>query len=207
MGNTMRPIEDMKELKRIQYYFNCRNNRDKMLFNLMLQTGYRIGDLVGILVGDIKEVLDKREFCIREEKIVNMKKAYCRSKGIMFKERDVIPRRVPITLELAKELKSYIKNKKDDEYMFPSRIKGKHISSDRFGKIINEAGCKCGIKNSICNHTLRKTFAFNVHKITGDIKKTQMMLSHSTTAATEKYLGIDMIMFKNTMEELAQIYK
>lgn len=207
MGNTMRPIEDPKELKKLQYYFNCRSDRDKMLFKLMLHTGYRVSDLVDLLVGDVKEALEKREFCINEKKIVNMKKAYCREKGIVFKESDVIPRRVPIAIGLAKDLKAYVAHKKDNEYMFPSRNKGKHISGDRFGKILNEAGKVCGIKHSVCNHTLRKTFALNVHRITGDIEKTKMMLSHATVKATRLYIGTDFIMFKNTMEELEEMYK
>ena len=207
MGNTMRPIENMQDVKRLQYYFNCRNPRDKMLFQLMLQTGYRVGDMVGLLVGEVKEAIDVRYFNIRENKIVNMKKNYCRKKGIAFTETDVVPRKVPIPLDFAKELKKYIGNKKDNEYMFPSRNSGYHISEDRFGKILSEAGRECGIKENICNHTLRKTYALNIQGITRDISKTQMMLAHSTPEATEKYLGIDMIMFKNTMEELAKTYK
>ena len=207
MGNTMRPLENMEDVKRLQYYFNCRGPRDRMLFRLMLQTGYRIGDMVGLLVGDIKEAIDIRYFIIRENKIVNMKKHYCREKGIMFKETDVIPRKVPIPLDFIKELKKYIENKKDNEYMFPSRNNGFHISEDRFGKILSEAGRECGIKEHICNHTLRKTYALNIQIITGDISKTQMMLAHSCKEATEKYLGIDMIMFKNTMDALNNRYK
>ena len=203
----MRPIENMEDVKRLQYYFNCRNPRDKMLFRLMLQTGYRIGDMVGLLVGDVKEAIDLRYFNIRENKIVNMKKDYCRKKGISFSEIDVIPRKVPIPIEFTKELKKYIDNKKDNEYMFPSRNAGFHISEDRFGKILHLAGKECGIKENICNHTLRKTYAFNIQMITGDISKTQMMLAHSSREATEKYLGIDMIMFKNTMDALNNVYK
>lgn len=207
MGNTMRPIDSMKELQRLKYYFECRSPRDRMLLEIMLQTGYRIGDLVDLLVGDVKETLEKREFCIREKKIVNMKKAYCLRNNLVFNERDVSPRIVPISLDFAKELKKHIKNKKDDEYMFPSRFKGHHISEDRFGKLLSKAGKDCGIKYPICNHTLRKTFALNVHRITKDIKKTQRMLSHSTEEATELYIGTDMIMFRDTIEELAKLYK
>lgn len=208
MGKAMRPIDNPEELKRLKYYFNCRSERDKMLFELMLMTGYRIGDMEGLYVGDVREALEKREFTIREEKIVNMKKSYCRKNGIAFNENDVIPREVPISKELAIKLKKYIENKTDDEYMFPSRNKGKHLTGDRFGKILSEAGKKLGFKHSIGNHTLRKTFAYNVNLITGgDIEKTRMMLSHSTVEATKLYLGTDKTLFKNTMEELSQLYK
>jgi len=202
----MRPIDNNKELKRLYYYFNSRSKRDRMLFRIMLETGYRIGDMVGLLVGDVRIALRNREFAIREEKIVNMKKAYCREKGITFKEEDVIPRVVPISAAFALELKKYIEDKTDSEYMFPSRVEGKHISADRFGKILSEAGKSCDIEYPICNHTLRKTFAYNIERITKDTQKTQMMLAHSTMEATKKYLGIDRILFKDTVEELSQAY-
>lgn len=206
MGRAMRPIDNPKDLKTLKYWFKCRSERDNMLFQIMLHTGYRIGDLIGLLVGDVREAIERGTFIITEEKILNMKKSNCIKKGIKFQEKDVIPREVPIAKSFALELKRYIKDRPDNEYMFPSRKKHYHISSDRFGKILNQAGRECNIKFPVSNHTIRKTFAYNIHNITGDIEKTKAMLAHSSIEATKLYLGIDRIMFKNTMEELAEIF-
>lgn len=178
-----RPIETITKVLDIQEYLKCKNYRDYVLFLLGVTTGYRAGDLVKLQVRDIKSALRRKEFIIMEGKKYN-------SKNIREKNRK--PRVVELIPSLGKILKEYIKDKKDYEYIFPSR-KGtnKHIGVQAISNILKEAGEYFGLDN-ITAHSMRKTYAYKIYIESGrDIVVVKELLGHSSIEETKKYIGLD----------------
>ena len=106
------PIKNIDDIHYIQAYIRTQDkthsHRNYLLFIVGITTGYRVGDLVRLKVKDIKNALSNGYFKIEEGKTKKIRK-------------------VPIVSNLRKELKDYIKNKKDYEYIFYSQ-KGKCFS-------------------------------------------------------------------------------
>ena len=149
---------------------------------LGIMTGYRAGDLVTLKVRDVKEALDSGRFVIMEGKKKN-------SKNI--RERNRKPREAEIVPELKIILEDYIKDKKDFEYMFPSRKGNAPIQVARVSRILQNAAKYFGLEN-ITAHSMRKTYAYTIYKNNGnDLLTVKEMLGHSCIEETKVYLGID----------------
>ena len=177
-----RPIKDIKRVFDIQDYLRYKSERNYILFILGITTGYRAGDLVELKVRDVKEALRRGKFEIMEGKKKN-------SKNI--RERNRKPRSAEILPEVEKELKRYIKNKKDYEYMFPSRKGKSHIKVDRVTAVLKEAAEYFDM-DDITAHSMRKTYAYTVYMENGcDIIAVKEMLGHSSIEETKLYLGLD----------------
>ena len=175
------PIKKRKDVLDIQDYLKVKNERDYILFVLGIATGYRAGDLVQLKVIDIKKALNNDEFEILENKKAN-------SKNI--RPENIKPRIVKVISSLDTILRRYIKNKKDYEYIFPSR-KGNHILVHQVGRILSEVGEQFNLKN-ISAHSLRKTYAYFIYvESEYNLALVQEMLGHSSSATTRKYLGLD----------------
>jgi integrase len=142
------PIKDEKLILDIQDYLKYKSERNFVLFVIGIATGYRAGDLVILKARDVRKALSDGYFEILEGKKVN-------SKNI--RKENIKPRVVKIIGNLEIILRRFIKDKKDYEYIFPSR-KGcnKHIEVSRVSSILGEAGEQFGLKN-ITAHSLRKT--------------------------------------------------
>ena len=187
MGRVKRPSRPIKDLSRvfdIQDYLRYKSERNYILFLLGVTTGYRAGDLVELKVRDVREALTRGKFEIMEGKKKN-------SKNIREKNRK--PREAIILPELEREIKKYIKYKKDYEFMFPSRKgKGKsHIKVDRVTEIIKEAAEYFGMEE-ITAHSMRKTYAYTVYiENDFDIVAVKEMLGHSSIEETKAYIGLD----------------
>jgi integrase len=185
------PIKSRDQIFDMQDYLKERSERDYILFLLGISTGYRAGDLVKLKVRDIRKAIKNDELEILESK----KEKWAISKNVAVEK--LKPRKADITDKLAKKLIEYTKNKKDYEYLFPSR-KGinTHIAVSSFGKILREAGQALGMKH-IGTHTLRKTYAYtNYVNSNYDILKVQKLLQHSHPSITELYLGLEANEFK-----------
>ena len=177
-----RPIKDIRRVFDIQDYLKHKSERNYVLFLLGITTGYRAGDLVELKVRDVREALRRGKFEILEGKKKN-------SKNIREKNRR--PREAEILPEVETVLKKYIRNKKDYEYMFPSRKGNSHIKVDRVTAIIKEAAEYFGM-DEITAHSMRKTYAYTVYiENDCDIVAVKEMLGHSSIEETKAYIGLD----------------
>lgn len=177
------PIKDKDRVLDIQDYLRYKSERNYVLFILGITTGYRAGDLVKLRVRDVKKALYYGYFEILEGKKAN-------SKNI--RKQNMKPRIVKVISNLEKILKKYIKDKKDYEYLFPSRKgKNQHITVGTVSRILNEAGSYFGLRN-ITAHSMRKTYAYSIYVDSKyDIVKVKEMLGHSSIEETKAYLGLD----------------
>ena len=201
MRKVKRPSKPIKEIRKvfdIQDYLKYKSERDYVLFLLGITTGYRAGDLVVLKIRDVKEALRRGRFEIMEGKKKN-------SKNIREKNRK--PRIAEILPEVEIVLKRYIKDKKDYEYMFPSRTGKSHIKVDRVTAILKEAA-DYFCMDDITAHSMRKTYAYTVYiENDCDIIAVKEMLCHSSIEETKAYLGLDREMYHQYSQVLRRLVR
>lgn len=199
---TAEPIPTYKYEKfkeKLAAYSIRYSERNLMLFILGRATGFRMGDLVGLTIGEIKDALDRGYFSIQESKQYEQWKSnlpkYPNKKKP--EKRDAI---IGNTLE--KYLKDYVKGKKRSEFAFPSN-KGngnEAISAQSYSEILARVGKSIGLKH-ISGHSLRKTFATKVYEESGrDLEQVRIALNHQSVEETKRYLGLKDKMIKDAFK-------
>ena len=168
--NTVDPIREKSDIKKMKNYLLANNYRDYLLFIMGINTGLRISDLLKLKVSDIR---DKFHIIIAEKKTGKEKK---------FILNDQVQEVTNI----------FIQNKDDDEYIFQSkRNRGKAIDRTVAYKILNSAADAIDLKTKIGTHTLRKTFGYHLYQQTKDVALLQYLFNHSSPSTTLRYIGIN----------------
>lgn len=165
------------------------SERNLMLLELGVATGYRLQDIVSLTVGEIKDALESGEFEIQEQKQYKAYKKYL-SKNPGTKKSQPKRRRVTINNFLRKRLVAYCKNKAKSSYAFESNKGSSHITQKAYSELLNRVGESLGIDN-ISGHSLRKTFARNIWETTRSLEKVRLALNHKSIETTKVYLGLD----------------
>lgn len=189
---TSSPIPQQKYEKfkeKLVEYSERNKERNLMLFILGRTTGYRLGDLVGLTIGQIKDALDNECFVIQESKQYEQwKTSLIRNPN----KRKPAPREAPIGKNLERYLREYCKGKRRSEFAFSSN-KGNgnaHISQKAFSALLTEVGKSIGLKN-ISGHSLRKTYATKIYEESNkDLEQVRVALNHQSIEETKRYLGI-----------------
>lgn len=183
------PFQKYEKFKEKLIEYSDRNKeRNLMLFILGRSTGYRLGDLVGLTIGQLKDSLNDGYFTIQESKQYENWKT-CLTKNPNKKKPD--KREAPIGKNLERYLREYCKGKKRSEYAFPSN-KGddEYISQKSYSCILTEVGKSIGLKN-ISGHSLRKTYATKIYEESNkDLEQVRVALNHQSIEETKRYLGI-----------------
>lgn len=176
------PIRDERLVWDIQDYLKVSANRPSegernyMLFTIGVTTGYRAGDLVELRVRDARDALKNGFFEIDESKTQRFDKP---------------KRRAELVDRCAKELRKYVKGRKDYEWLFPSRKGNGHITAASYSRILNQAASYFGIKH-ITGHSMRKTYAYRLYERNNkDIALVSQMLTHRSIDWTKRYIGLD----------------
>lgn len=183
------PFAKYEKFKEKLIEFSDKNKeRNLMLFILGRSTGYRLGDLVGLTIGQLKDALHDGYFCIQESKQYENWKT-CLIKNPNKKKPD--KRDAPIGKNLEKYLIEYVKGKKRSEYAFPStKNLDEHISQKAYSAILSEVGKSIGLKN-ISGHSLRKTYATKIYEESNkDLEQVRVAINHQSIEETKRYLGI-----------------
>jgi integrase len=176
------PITELKDIKSIKKLLKD-TPRDLCLFILGIQTNLRASDLVGITVGQVKDLK------VGDEWVVNEKKTG--------KERRLSLG--PASYEAVQNLiKSFKISRKDDSQLFRGRqgdIKpvSVHYLVNKWVKMIN-------LKGNYGAHTLRKTFGYQMrvqNKVSIPILMT--LFNHNTQKQTLDYLCVQ-------PDELKEVY-
>ena len=165
----VQPIRDLNKIEEVKSILKESGTRDLLLFCLGINTALRVSDLLKFKVSDVR---GKSHIELKEQKTGKLKRFPLRGK----------------LLELVEE---YIKNKADEDYLFPSRNgRNKPLTRVMAYKVINNACRKAGIKDRIGMHTLRKTFSYHHYQTFHDVAILQYLLNHSSPSTTLRYIGI-----------------
>jgi integrase len=166
--NYVQPIRDPEIIASIKNFLKSESERNYMLFVTGINSGLRISDILLLKVKDAK----KSHISLRETKTGKQK-------------------RIQITPALKRELKKYIENKDDDEFLFKSREgRNKPIGRSMAYKILRAAAEEFCL-DEIGTHTLRKTFGYHFYYQTKDVAMLQEIFNHSSPQITLRYIGVN----------------
>ena len=153
------------------------NRRDLALFNLAIDSKLRACDLMALRVADIAsggEVLSRAT--VRQRKTNR-------------------PVRFEITARTRKAIEAWLETVelKEDDYLFPSRVKrSPHLSTRQYARIVNEWVRAIGLDPATYGtHSLRRTKATLIYRRTKNLRAVQLLLGHTNLDSTVRYLGIE----------------
>lgn len=165
--NIVHPIKNISKINQIKNILKNRSNRNCFLFELGINTGLRISDLLKLKVSDIK---NKTHITIIEQKTGKYKKFL-------------------INDSLRKKVNDYTASMSSDMFLFSSR-NCLPVKRHTAYKIIKQAARDAGIKDKIGTHTLRKTFGYHLYQKTKDVAMLQRIFNHSSPDTTMCYIDI-----------------
>lgn len=190
LSGTLKGQEDVNEYLK---------ERNIMLFDFGISTGYRMEDLVDLTIGKIREFLDEGKITIQEKK--QYKSWVTRiNKNPMSKEKKPDVRIVYIPTKLEKTLRKYVKGKKSSEYAFKSHKRNSYIEASSFSDILKEVATELDL-DDITGHSLRKTYATILLNRTGKLDYVSDMLGHKSIEQTRRYLKLK----ENSIKDAAKI--
>ena len=176
--DRVKPKQKKKDRLTAEEIEACRdaskNTKDKALFELMMSTGMRVGEIAALKIEDID--FEKKTIHIPEGKTDNA-------------ERDVY-----LTIKAKNALIRYL-GERNSGYVFrPLRNVtdvNKPINNGTIEKWVKDIGkrAKCHCVTTV--HVFRKTFASEEYRRTKNVKYVSFLLGHSSTAVTEKFYLVD----------------
>jgi len=172
--NPTEPIKDLAVLEKLTQYLKKTHTRDYMLFRCMLFFALRTQDILRLKVGDVR---GKYQFYFKEQKT---------AKG----------KTIEIHPDLLPEIEEYTKGMDDEEWLFPSQIKGRAISREQAFRRLQKHGQASGMP-SLSGHTLRKTFCYHAYKNGTPLSVLSQLLNHSSESVTRRYIGLGQEDIKN----------
>ncbi len=156
--------------------------RDTALFTLGVLSGFRITELLSLRIKDIEQHGQIVERVTVERRHMKRK---LQSRTVILHPKAKVA--VQTWLEVVS--KSIVVS--PDTYLFKSR-KGQNrpISRIQALRILKEAFDSCAMTGKLGTHSMRKTFANNVHeKLDRDLVKTQRALGQKNITTTIRYLS------------------
>jgi integrase len=160
------PIKNRRQILRIRKRLN---NRDRMFFDLLINTGRRGCDIIKLRKKDIKK-LQFETLYIKEQKT---------NKQIT----------LPIN-NLKPLISTYTSNLNDDDFLFQSRKKNvtNHITTKGMLKRIKGVIVNENIQGTKGLHILRKTFVYwLIYWNHGDVELARRVMNHSSCKYTRYY--------------------
>ncbi|MBA7588881.1 Tyrosine recombinase XerC [subsurface metagenome] len=173
------PIRSVDQIKMIKgNLYRQKNPRDYLLFVFGINSGLRIGDLLSLKLGDVKDSRGglKDDLDIREQKTGKTRKVF-------------------FNKQIKEALKYYL-GKADifdlDRYLFTNEKsrKNKPLTRVRAYQLINKWCKEVGLNCKVGGHTLRKSFGYHLRKQGISIEQISSLLNHQNIKVTFRYIGI-----------------
>ena len=163
--NWVAPIKDQETLKNFGETLKQVDYKYYIMFELGVGTGLQLQD---ILAFKNKDVTGKKEIEVTIG-TRNMKNVF------------TVPE------ELQQIINEYTKGKDPEAYLILGHSSSnKPVSREQAYRVLRSAGHKIGL-NSIGAQTMRKTYAWNYYKETGDIYLVADVLGHKDVNTTKKH--------------------
>jgi len=168
MRKLVEPIKSRDDLAKIERYLLATNKRNYVLWELGLNSGLRVSDIVGLNVCD---VFNKSHIEIKEQKTGKHKKFL-------------------INQKLKTILDDYIAGKDTNAPLFVGKH-GERLNKKEVYRFINKACEDVGIKINAGTHTMRKTFGYHHYQKYKDPVILQKIFNHSSQRITLMYIGVE----------------
>lgn len=162
-----------EEIKRL--INSVKNKKHRLMIMLLYSSGLRLSELLNLKVGDLE---------------LGGKIGWVRS-GKGAKDRLFL-----LSDRLIEELKEYIQDKKESDYIFTGR--NGRMTPRNVQKIVKRATRIAGIEKIISPHSLRHSLGTHLLEDGVDIRKIQILLGHANLSTTQIYTHV-------TTEELKKI--
>jgi integrase len=141
--------------------------RNYIYFELGINTGLRVSDILQLRVGDLK----KSHLYLTEIKTHKQKE-------------------FEMNHSVRRELLKLVEGRDNDEFLIKSREGvNKSITRNMAYKIINSITEPYGLVG-MGTHSLRKTYGYHFYKVEHDIGSLQKIFNHSDPSFTLRYIGI-----------------
>jgi len=183
--NGKRALTRDEQLRLLAHLKDSGRLRDHLFVLAGLRTGYRARELLAIQV---------KHFVVAGalgREILLPRRAMKFGRGQL--AHTVAGRRMPLHPELRAALEQFWREKmpqplNPESFLFAGNRAGRPISIVQAWKIFTRACHAVGIYGRVALHSMRKTFAKEVHGLTRDLVKTQAILGHQSPLTTVKYL-------------------
>lgn len=181
---NVQPLKTFEEIENMREALEMTSNpeRNLLLFNLGINTGLRISDLIKLRVEDVR---GKTSIIVYEGKTQKKRTVY-------------------LNMMMA-EIAEFLEHLKENEgretgWLFSSRKGDGHITTTQAYRILRDAGKLCGY-DYVGTHTMRKVFGFHYYQRTKDIATLMIIFNHSSQEITKRYLGIDEDQIRESLKE------
>ena len=166
---NVQPLRSAEEIQQFRQALQMSRTaeRDLLLFDMGINTGLRISDLLPLKVGDVR---GKTSVTIREKKTGKKRTVFLHM---------IMP-----------EIATYTEGKEEAAYLFASQRTGQPISTTQAYRILQKAADLLG-REDIGTHTLRKTFGYHYYQQTKDIGTLMVIFNHGSQSVTKRYIGIE----------------
>ena len=187
--NWVSPIKDATTLQNFKNSLKEYDIKYYIMFEIGIGTGMLLQDILKLKVGDIR---GKEQITV----------------SIGTKNIQTV---FHIPPDLQDVIRSFIADKDDGEYLIQGYANaGTALTREQAYRVFKAAGRSIGL-NSIGAQTMRKTFAWNYYKRTGDIYYLQNLFKHASPSITYRYIGekpnIGIVLKKMTPEENERCWK
>ena len=128
---------------------------------------------------------------MRGSEALHLRVAHLHSQGIMIRieqskgNRDRYVQLSPKLLEL---LRTYWRNVRPQEWLFPGQALDQPLSREAVGQAVTRASQRAGLTKALHPHCLRHAFAVHLLEARTDLRKIQLLLGHRSLATTARYL-------------------
>ncbi len=159
---------------------NAGKVKNRLIIGFMYASGLRVNEVTHLKVGDLN--LEERTGLLK--------------KGKGDKDRFFI-----MSNMLVNDLKGYIEDKKETDYLFPG-LNGGPITVRAIQRTLKRIAKKSGIKKNIYCHLLRHAFATHLLENGTDIRIIQELLAHSNLQTTQFYTKVSREQLKKVKSPL-----
>lgn len=165
--------EVMSREELIKLFSNCKNDKYKLMLQMLYASGLRRNELLNLKIEDVDTHDGK--FRIR----VNQGKGK--------KDRYTV-----LSQKLLPLLRLYFRKYRPENYLFNGRTKGKPMTASGLGHALKMANKKSGVKKANL-HMLRHCFASHALEDGMNIKTLQYLMGHASIHTTMRYIHISEI--------------
>jgi len=172
--NVVQPIRDPYMIEGIKQYLKLRSMRNYLFFCMGIYSGLRVSDLRTLRIGMVRGT----------------------HVGLVEKKNHHRKRFI-IHPSIRDDLNSYILDKKDKDFLFPSRqikiksqLRGQPFDRSTAYKMLQDAAQVFGLTD-IGTHTMRKTWGYQLYKQDPhNLALLMDMYGHSDPTITLRYIGV-----------------